>query len=105
MTTNLSLEEKSNGGPTIKLENKSLVPVLSQEYLSMKLSPIDFIVGDEWRIVRDCDLMVQIPHMMYPTAQLHIQTQFGSKIKTCVMLGVFKMSAQAEAQPSDQKFI
>ena len=67
LTTNPNLEEKSIGGPTIKLENKSLVPVFSQYYFSMEDSPIGIIFGDEWRIVRDCDLMVRIPYMMYPT--------------------------------------
>ena len=35
-------------------------PVLSQKNLSVVIPQIDFIFGDERRVVRDCDLIVQI---------------------------------------------
>ena len=62
LITNLNVEDMSNGDQIIDQENKSVVRVFSQEDLAIDIPHIDIIFGDEWRIVKNCDLMVQIPH-------------------------------------------
>lgn len=60
------LEEMSDKDTPIELGNKSLVAVLSQEYLSMDVPHIDFIFGGKWWIFKGCDLMVNIHRLKHP---------------------------------------
>ena len=82
-------------GPTIELENKSLVPVLSpkkekkKETLSVAIPHIDFIFGDERKVVRDADLMVQILQLQHSTIRLQIHTNSGYQRKRCNQFLIF----------------
>eukprot|EP00268_Persea_americana_P028356 TRINITY_DN27535_c0_g3_i2.p1 TRINITY_DN27535_c0_g3~~TRINITY_DN27535_c0_g3_i2.p1 ORF type:complete len:149 (-),score=21.75 TRINITY_DN27535_c0_g3_i2:40-486(-) len=84
-------------------------------------SHTDFVIGDQqWklrdeeRLVRDCDLMVRLPHVIHPMARFYIHIESNIHDTRCIVITsnwgrilhrVFKMCAKAHAWPTNQKFV
>ena len=60
------------------------IQVARESTSTVEISHIDIIFGDEQRIVRGCDLIVQVLHMKYPKARSHSQRKYGHQKKQCV---------------------
>lgn len=61
--------------PIRSSEKKSVFPLHSQEDLRVEFPHIDFIFGDEQRMVKVCDMIIQIPHLKHQFSQLHTQSE------------------------------
>ena len=66
----------------------------------VEISHIEFIFGDERRIVRYCDLLVQVQQVKHPTIRLHINTNITHQ-KQLYM----ELYTKVADQPMNQKFV
>lgn len=84
LTTKFNMEDKSDKDQSVELGNQSTVLVLAQEDLFTEAPHIDFICGDEQRIVKVSRVIVQLLQLKFLKVQSHIHTKFGHQKKQCV---------------------
>ena len=83
--------------------------VVDTPYIS---SQIDFVFmdhhwqsGDQEWLLKDCNLMVQIPHVTSPMDHVYLQAHFNHQIKGCAKFSILKIYVQAQDQSTNRKFV